>query len=449
LDPGRCTDAALAGAAQAVLYANQLGPFTKPAPGLYPHQWNWDAGFIALGYSTFDFPQACSELEHLFRGQWSNGKVPQILFHIANTGQYFPGYFFWQTAGVPGKPRNVRTSGITMPPVHGFVLARLLQRTPDTREWRPYFRKMFAKIVALHRYCYTIRDPEREGLAFICHPWESGMDNLPVWEDALEYLHFTPEEVPPYQRKDLDHADPTHRPRKLAYDRFIYLVNRLRIARYDDSTLWQDFPFQVQEPLFNTMLCHSNEGLREVGAWLRCDTGEILEWEQQTRRALNTKLWDEDRGVYNAYDRVQHKIIEQHSASALLPLLCGAPNAEQAGRIAAWLNKPDFSGTPEYPTYLCPSYSTTEPKFDDRRYWRGPVWININWLLYHGLRRYGYNDLANRLRDDAFELVRKFGFWEYYNPWRNNPTPEEHPGYGSDQFSWTAALILDWLAEKD
>jgi len=37
-----------------ILANNWTGEFTKPAPHLYPHQWNWDSGFVALGYSHFD-----------------------------------------------------------------------------------------------------------------------------------------------------------------------------------------------------------------------------------------------------------------------------------------------------------------------------------------------------------------------------------------------------------
>ncbi|MBK9016923.1 MAG: hypothetical protein IPM82_24265 [Saprospiraceae bacterium] len=83
----------LVAAAKTVLKNNRLGTYTKPAPALYPHQWNWDAGFIALGYARSDFRQACSEMTSLFRGQWANGMVPQIVFSVENVGQYFPGYF--------------------------------------------------------------------------------------------------------------------------------------------------------------------------------------------------------------------------------------------------------------------------------------------------------------------------------------------------------------------
>jgi hypothetical protein len=42
-------DADLWTAAAAVLRANDVGGWTKPAPRLYPHQWSWDSAFIAIG----------------------------------------------------------------------------------------------------------------------------------------------------------------------------------------------------------------------------------------------------------------------------------------------------------------------------------------------------------------------------------------------------------------
>ncbi|MCC7465461.1 MAG: hypothetical protein IT261_04290 [Saprospiraceae bacterium] len=437
----------LVSAARQVLRNNIHDGFTRPAPSLYPHQWNWDAGFIALGYVRSDFQQACLELSTLFRGQWLNGMVPQIVFSNHPVCKYFPGYRFWQTKGVPAKPKNVRTSGITMPPVHGFVLQRLLSLAPDLKASRPFFRRMFDKIVHLHQYCYDFRDPAREGLAFICHPWESGMDNLPTWESVFAHIQIDPSEVPHYERVDLEYVHEDHRPRKLSYDRYIYLVNRLRENRYNEPEIWQHYPFQVQEPMFNAILNHSNEALIEIGQWLRRDTAQLKEWFGQTQRAINDKLWDEVRGIYVSYDRVQLQQVPILTAGGLLPLLCGAPNEDQADRMLQLLQSPVFAGTAENPAWLCASTALNEPQFDPCRYWRGPVWININWMLYQGLLRYGQTEQAERLRNESLELIRRFGFWEYYNPWKNLPAGEQHGGYGSNNFSWTAALMLDWIGE--
>ena len=130
-----------------------------------------------------------------------------------------------------------------------------------------------------------------------------------------------------------------------------------------------------------------------------------------------------------------------------MPLLCGAPNEQQANRMVQLLQSPAFAGTAENPAWLCASTALNEPHFDPGRYWRGPVWINMNWMMYHGLLRYGQETLAEHLRNNSMELIRRFGFWEYYNPWKNLPSGAQQGGYGSNNFSWTAALMLDWMGE--
>ncbi|MBK9016922.1 MAG: hypothetical protein IPM82_24260 [Saprospiraceae bacterium] len=339
----------------------------------------------------------------------------------------------------------MRTSGITMPPVHGFILNRLLQLAPNARAYRPFFQRMYDKVMKLHQYFYHYRDPDREGLAFICHPWESGMDNLPTWEEVFNHIHFDETEVPPYERLDLLHVDAPYRPQKKSYDRYIYLVNRLRTHRYKAPDIWKDYPFQVQEPLFNAILSHCNEALVEVGRWLGRDTAQLSEWHVQTNQSLRDKLWDEKRGIFVTYDRVHQEQVPVVTAGGLMPLLCGAATTAQTARMTSLLKSPAFAGSAENPAWLCPSTAIDEPRFDPRRYWRGPVWVNMNWLLFHALHRCGHPALAARLRSDALELVRQYGFWEYFSPWKNLPEGEANGGYGANHFSWTAALTLDWL----
>ena len=74
--------------------------------------------------------------------------------------------------------------------------------------------------------------------------------------------------------------------------------------------------------------------------------------------------------------------------------------------------------------------SPAEPGFEPRRYWRGPVWISVNWLLADGL---GPEHVRRTL-----ELVAHGGMHEYFEP----NTAE---GLGADHFTWTAALSLDLL----
>jgi hypothetical protein len=67
--------------ARAVLDFNWTGEYTMPGPRLYPHQWSWDAAFIAIGYSSYDQERATRGLRHLFEAQWKNGLLPQLVFN--------------------------------------------------------------------------------------------------------------------------------------------------------------------------------------------------------------------------------------------------------------------------------------------------------------------------------------------------------------------------------
>jgi glycogen debranching enzyme len=73
--------------------------------------------------------------------------------------------------------------------------------------------------------------------------------------------------------------------------------------------------------------------------------------------------------------------------------------------------------------YLCeevrlglPTVPRSSPDFEARRYWRGPVWAIVNWLLILGLRRNGRLDLAERLRTGTLTAIETAGFGEHFDP---------------------------------
>jgi hypothetical protein len=160
------------------LEANDRGNYAVPtSSGLYPAQWNWDSCLVALGFAQYDIPRAWQEVETLFSGQWRNGMVPSILFH-GDDSTYFPNMEIWQCR------ERVPSSGITQPAVAATVVRYLVDKTSDV-EARLRLAPQLPKILASHRWFQSARDPDRTGLVSIVHPWESGMDNSPVWDDAL------------------------------------------------------------------------------------------------------------------------------------------------------------------------------------------------------------------------------------------------------------------------
>ena len=75
-------------------------------------------------------------------------------------------------------------------------------------------------------------------------------------------------------------------------------------------------------------------------------------------------------------------------------------------------------------TPTIPSTEVTEPYFKHLTYWRGPVWVNTNWMIWLGLLKYYYNDAAG-----IFELTANHEFREYYDPFTGRGLVGNHfPG---------------------
>lgn len=154
---------------------------------------------------------------------------------------------------------------------------------------------------------------------------------------------------------------------------------------------------------------------------------------------MNEKLWDEEHGTYLDFDLAADRPIHVYVAPSFVPLFAGIPDEERARRMVDGLKGPGF-GLSDEKIQPVPSYDRYGFGFAPIQYWRGPVWININWFLMRGLERYGHEREAARLRETIVDLCKEEGFYEYFDPLTGM-------GHGSDFFSWTAALLLDVLLE--
>ena len=90
--------------------------------------------------------------------------------------------------------------------------------------------------------------------------------------------------------------------------------------------------------------------------------------------------------------------------------------------------------------YVVPSLSPDDARFDASRYWLGPVWAIVNYLVYTGLYDTGHAEEATRIAADTRDLLQTAGFMEYFDPMTGE-------GLGGDTFSWTAAMWLAWLRD--
>jgi len=428
--------------AEKVLKKNWTGSFTKPTDALYPHQWSWDSCFISIGYSHYDQEKAKQELNRLFDAQWENGMIPHIVFDEKElNGLYFPGPDFWQVECSPDSPAHLKCSGICQPPVHATAVRHIMDHASSTKRALEYAEKVYNNLAKWHRYLYDERDPENEGLAYIRHPWESGQDNSPVWDSVLQRFNLSPQQVVPYQRKDITHVDAAERPTDEDYDCYVYLVDFFRKQNYDENTIRRNgCPFLIQDVLFNTILCQATLDLAEIAKRLGKDPRPWKEQANKTAGALNWKLWSEENGFYADFDLVSNRQIHERILAGFLPLLAGIPDQSRAERLFNYLNTHCFCRLDDA-CFAAPTYDRSSPEYSSSKYWRGPIWINLNWMLCIGLSKYGYDLYADRIMESIIRLPAMSGFYEYFDP-------DTGKGYGSNDFSWTAALLIDVLYRR-
>jgi glycogen debranching enzyme len=192
--------------------------------------------------------------------------------------------------------------------------------------------------------------------------------------------------------------------------------------------------------LFNALLCQAEKDLAQIAWALGEDAAYFEERAQKTARAMNEKLWDEEHSTYLDFDLAVGRPINACAAPDLAgPLFAGIPDEGSARRMVGVLEGSGFGLSDESITPV-PSYDPYGFAFSPTRYWRGPVWINVNWFLARGLDRYGYEVHARRLRKTIVSLCRDEGYYEYFDPLTG-------AGHGSDLFSWTAALLLDVMRD--
>ena len=73
--------------------------------------------------------------------------------------------------------------------------------------------------------------------------------------------------------------------------------------------------------------------------------------------------------------------------------------------------------------------------------WRAKTWIPTNYMVYHGLRRYGYRELASLVAKATHDLVKRAGNCEYYDA-------EDGSCCGLDPF-WGWSLLAHFLPYEE
>jgi len=186
------------------------------------------------------------------------------------------------------------------------------------------------------------------------------------------------------------------------------------------------------------------------------DAGAYRLMAEDTRRAILTTLWSPKDAMFFNRRRDNGKWVRVIAWSNFLPLVNGLLAPSDARRmIRNHLLNPAEMRAP----YGFRSLSKSDPDYNNEAIinpysnWRGPIWINANYLDWVALRRYGFRTesrwLANTLATTLRRDIAKWGsMHEDYNAETGDglaPTVAQSPNGRFAGFVGWNLLALDML----
>jgi putative isomerase len=172
---------------------------------------------------------------------------------------------------------------------------------------------------------------------------------------------------------------------------------------------------------------------------------EYAKKADQLRDRIRAMMWDESDGWYYDLNRTTGKPIRVKSVASFAVLWAGVATAEQAKSMVYehLLNAREF-----WSNYPVPALARSEPGYSEGELagdvgsgWRGNTWISANYMLFHGLRNYGYDQIARSLAYDSESMVKNAGNCEYYGS-DSGKCMGLHPFWG-----WS--LLACWIGFED
>jgi hypothetical protein len=389
--------------------------FTVPSVRDYPFQWFWDSCFHAIVWSRFDAERAADELRGLFANQEPDGLIPHVIFWKSDLVSRLQWHHLEsRTSGRIPFHRRPHTTAQMQPP----VIAQAVERVVDAGAGG-FLDEALPHLERYYRYLAALRDHDRDGLISIVSQFESGLDFSPVYDAAIGVRHPRPGSL-------------------LARTRLPQLRNKL--ANYDLDTIFRRFRHHQEDMLVNAVY---GQGLRALARLAGAAGREaVARWANRTAddvtAALVERAWDERSGLFANLAGPDERRTTVKTIHGLMPLVLPDLPPAIVDRLAAHLDDPQTFGAP----FPVPSVALDEPTFvRDHRLkgfrfiWRGPLSLNTNWFLVHGLRGHGYETAADRIAARSREVVERGGLNEFYDPIDGRPV-------GAERFGW-ATLVSD------
>lgn len=438
---------------------------TPPAEHYLNAQYLWDSGFHSIVYSFSGDPiLAQQELIAVLDGQRPDGFIP-------NMKKYSRGKRFMNPEDWFQNDSNI-SSDYSQPAVLALAALRNYEafvEQGNEREGLIELKTTYDKLAKFYEYWNRERTDPGSSLIGIIHPSECGRDSDPIFDRWKK-------------RFKVNYVDHSKKASMLGYvNALADYASQLMLDAKQHKVEWKvkeaKKNFWVKDVMFNAIYADGLECMAEIAQTLhdkeiqvtnqdilgdlallghfetklakyQTDVTDYKERAQSVRAEVREKMWDPEDKMFYSLDEKGERI-KTASVTSLFPLMFTDITPEQRDRLMEVLEDPKWFNT----TYPIPGVPTNSPYYDphyiEKRIWRGPVWMNMNWyIVVRGLLEQAKfyatsnQELTERFLRDAthianksHELVERFGEWEFYDP-------DSGKGYRVQNFGWST---LGWI----
>lgn len=317
----------------------------------YVGLWQWDAYFIALGLRHGDRALARAQMDIALDHALPDGQLPDVVHDhgVLDSSRDLPAGDLETLRRLASPALEGRDVPLTKPPLTALTLVLLSGDLGGA-----VIDDHLETVLAAQRWWFTHSDPGSTGWPAYLHPYSSGLDDSPVFDDNA--ILRSP-------------------------DLAAYLVLQDRI----------------------------------LAGWLeqrgRAGESRICRERSDRLRSLLEERWDGERGLFVLAG--ENSDVDARTILNLIALLIPELRADIRDSLLDQITDPvRFGGT-----WSLATVARDDPSFSPERMWRGPIWVNTAWLVIRGLRTQGEDALADRMTSNVLDLVEHAGGpSEYFNP---------------------------------
>ncbi len=353
----------------------------------------WNSFFNALLLSVESVKHAKDVLKSVLETQYPNGNIPH-----------------W-------RGRHAGTGDRSQPPIGSFVVWKCFQRDGDIAFLQyayPFLLRWHAFWKAKKGNGQDRRDGNRDGLL----EWGSDTNLIGSWVPSWE------EDASGETRASWESGQA-------------------------DLPNWDRAVFNEATGTLN-MNCVDLNSLYALDAWCLAQIAKVLQDErefikyskeyEQMKELINNILWNEADGFY--FDRYwDGNFSKKKAASNFYPLIAMIPDQKRALLMRKrLLNESEFWGD-----YILPTISRDDPEYADQDHWRGKVWPPTNYLIYQGLKAYGFDAVASEYATKSEELFMRS--WKNFQICPENFDSRTGEAGGERYQGWSPLFVLIALEE--